>query len=122
MRWPVSTLEQGFLLTVSLTDCTVLVRYTASAYLTPKKHRAKVSRLLVVGHMDVTAGVILGWLACWVVKRPWSESKQCSVKATVEDCFLGQIAGVSSTEFGLSAMIWAAIYIGKVRIECQYRR
>ncbi|KAF8622285.1 hypothetical protein AX15_007151 [Amanita polypyramis BW_CC] len=26
---------------------------------------------------------------------------------------LGQIAGVSSTEFGLSTMIWAAVYIGK---------
>jgi len=51
--------------------------YTASAHLTPKKHRAKV-----------------GWLVGWLN-------------------VLGQIAGVSSTEFGLSAMIWAAISIGK---------
>ncbi|KIL65806.1 hypothetical protein M378DRAFT_161822 [Amanita muscaria Koide BX008] len=51
--------------------------YSASAYLTPKKHRAKV-----------------GWLVGWLN-------------------LLGQIAGVSSTEFGLSQMIWAAVYIGK---------
>jgi len=51
--------------------------YSASAYLTPKKHRAKV-----------------GWLVGWLN-------------------MLGQIAGVSSTEFGLSSMIWAAVYIGK---------
>ncbi len=50
MRWLVSTLEQGFLLTVSLTEWTVLARYTASAHLTPKKHRAKVSRLKQSGH------------------------------------------------------------------------
>jgi amino acid transporter len=52
--------------------------YSATAYLTPKKHRAKV-----------------GWLVGWLN-------------------MLGQIAGVSSTEFGLSGMIWAAVYIGKV--------
>ncbi|KAK2465136.1 hypothetical protein APHAL10511_002828 [Amanita phalloides] len=51
--------------------------YTASAHLTPKRHRAKV-----------------GWLVGWLN-------------------VLGQIAGVSSTEFGLSVMIWAAVYIGK---------
>ncbi|KAJ7584947.1 APC amino acid permease [Mycena floridula] len=51
--------------------------YTASARLTPKKHRAKV-----------------GWLVGWLN-------------------ILGQIAGISSTEFGLSNMIWAAVVIGK---------
>ncbi|KXN85922.1 hypothetical protein AN958_10683 [Leucoagaricus sp. SymC.cos] len=51
--------------------------YTASAQLTPKKHRAKV-----------------GWLVGWLN-------------------ILGQIAGVSSTEFGLSSMIWAAVSIGR---------
>ncbi|KAF8714416.1 hypothetical protein AX14_012712, partial [Amanita brunnescens Koide BX004] len=51
--------------------------YSASAYLTPKKHRAKI-----------------GWLVGWLN-------------------FLGQIAGTSAGEFGLSIMIWAAIYIGK---------
>ncbi len=69
--------------------------------------------------VDVTTGVVLGWLACRVVKRPRSESKHCSVKAAAEDRFLGQIAGVSSTEFGLSTMIWAAIYIGKVRMNLE---
>ncbi|KAL0580383.1 polyamine transporter tpo5 [Marasmius crinis-equi] len=51
--------------------------YTASAQLTPKKHRARV-----------------GWLVGWLN-------------------ILGQIAGVSSTEFGLSNMIWAAVVVGK---------
>lgn len=51
--------------------------YTASAQLTPRKHRAKV-----------------GWLVGWLN-------------------ILGQIAGVSSTEFGLSNMIWAAVSIGQ---------
>ncbi|KAF8064061.1 APC amino acid permease [Lyophyllum atratum] len=51
--------------------------YTASAQLTPKKHRAKV-------------GWVVGWLN-----------------------ILGQVAGVSSTEFGLANMIWAAVVIGK---------
>ncbi|KAH8822686.1 APC amino acid permease [Flagelloscypha sp. PMI_526] len=51
--------------------------YTASASLTPKKHRARV-----------------GWLVGWLN-------------------ILGQIAGVSSTEFGLSNMIWAAVVVGK---------
>ncbi|KAH8822685.1 APC amino acid permease [Flagelloscypha sp. PMI_526] len=45
--------------------------YTASASLTPKKHRARV-----------------GWL-------------------------VGQIAGVSATDFGLSNMVWAAVIVGK---------
>ncbi|KAG7447357.1 APC amino acid permease [Guyanagaster necrorhizus] len=51
--------------------------YTASAQLTPQKHRARV-----------------GWLVGWLN-------------------ILGQIAGISSTEFGLSNMIWAAVVIGK---------
>ncbi|PFH47069.1 hypothetical protein AMATHDRAFT_68499 [Amanita thiersii Skay4041] len=51
--------------------------YTASAQLTPKRHRARV-----------------GWLVGWLN-------------------ILGQIAGISSTEFGLSVMIWAAVSIGK---------
>ncbi|KAG5646187.1 hypothetical protein DXG03_004240 [Asterophora parasitica] len=51
--------------------------YTASAQLTPKKHRARV-------------GWVVGWLN-----------------------ILGQIAGVSSTEFGLANMIWAAVVIAK---------
>ncbi|KAF9447455.1 APC amino acid permease [Macrolepiota fuliginosa MF-IS2] len=51
--------------------------YTASARLTPKRHRARV-----------------GWLVGWLN-------------------ILGQIAGVSSTEFGLSNMIWAAVSIGQ---------
>ncbi|KAF9265138.1 amino acid permease [Marasmius fiardii PR-910] len=50
--------------------------YTASAQLTPKKHRARV-----------------GWLVGWLN-------------------ILGQIAGVSSTEFGLSNMIWGAVVVG----------
>ena len=49
--------------------------YSASALLTPKKHRAKV-------------GYVVGWLN-----------------------ILGQIAGLSSTEFGLSNMIWTAVQI-----------
>ena len=28
-------------------------------------------------------------------------------------CSIGQVAGLSSTEFGLSQMIWAAVVIGK---------
>ncbi|KAF8622789.1 hypothetical protein AX15_006744, partial [Amanita polypyramis BW_CC] len=55
MQWPVSTLDQGSLLTVSLTECTILA---------------------------MMVGVIL---ACSVVKHPWSESKHCSVKVAVED-------------------------------------
>ncbi|KAF5376052.1 hypothetical protein D9615_007717 [Tricholomella constricta] len=51
--------------------------YTASAQLTPKRHRARV-------------GWVVGWLN-----------------------ILGQVAGVSSTEFGLANMIWAAVVIGK---------
>ncbi|KAL9710756.1 polyamine transporter tpo5 [Leucoagaricus gongylophorus] len=51
--------------------------YTASAQLTPRRHRAKI-----------------GWLVGWLN-------------------ILGQIAGVSSTEFGLSNMIWAAVSIGQ---------
>ncbi|ESK93896.1 amino acid permease [Moniliophthora roreri MCA 2997] len=51
--------------------------YTASAQLSPKKHRARV-----------------GWLVGWLN-------------------ILGQVAGVSSTEFGLSNMIWAAVVVGK---------
>ncbi|RDB23394.1 putative amino-acid permease C15C4.04c [Hypsizygus marmoreus] len=51
--------------------------YTASAELTPKRHRARV-------------GWVVGWLN-----------------------ILGQVAGVSSTEFGLANMIWAAVVIGK---------
>lgn len=51
--------------------------YTASAQLTPRKHRAKV-------------GWVVGWLN-----------------------ILGQIAGVSSTEFGLANMIWGAVVVGK---------
>ncbi|KAF8889049.1 APC amino acid permease [Infundibulicybe gibba] len=51
--------------------------YTASAQLTPKRHRARV-----------------GWLVGWLN-------------------ILGQIAGISSTEFGLSNMIWAAVVIGR---------
>ncbi|KAJ6630135.1 amino acid permease [Mycena sp. CBHHK59/15] len=50
--------------------------YTASAQLTPVKHRA-----------------IVGWVVGWLN-------------------ILGQIAGVSSTEFGLSGMILAAVVIG----------
>ncbi|GLB44160.1 putative amino acid permease [Lyophyllum shimeji] len=53
------------------------VRYTASAQLTPKSHRARV-------------GWVVGWLN-----------------------ILGQVAGVSSTEFGLANMIWAAVVVGK---------
>ncbi|KAF8905647.1 amino acid/polyamine transporter I [Mucidula mucida] len=51
--------------------------YSASAYLTPKKYRARV-----------------GWLVGWLN-------------------ILGQIAGISSTEFGLSNMIWAAVVVGR---------
>ncbi|KAF9468265.1 APC amino acid permease [Collybia nuda] len=51
--------------------------YTASAQLTPKRHRARV-------------GWVVGWLN-----------------------ILGQIAGISSTEFGLANMIWAAVVVGK---------
>ncbi|KAL0952386.1 hypothetical protein HGRIS_006663 [Hohenbuehelia grisea] len=51
--------------------------YTASAQLTPRKHRARV-----------------GWLVGWLN-------------------ILGQIAGISSTEYGLSNMIWAAVVVGK---------
>lgn len=51
--------------------------YTASAQLTPKKHRARI-------------GWVVGWLN-----------------------ILGQIAGISSTEFGLANMILAAVSIGK---------
>ncbi|KAI0339091.1 amino acid permease [Trametopsis cervina] len=51
--------------------------YTASAQLTPKKHRA-----------------IVGWVVGWLN-------------------ILGQIAGVSSTEFGLANMIWAAVSVAK---------
>ncbi|KAJ8690296.1 polyamine transporter tpo5 [Pleurotus ostreatus] len=51
--------------------------YTASAQLSPKKHRARV-----------------GWLVGWLN-------------------ILGQIAGISSTEYGLANMIWAAVVIGK---------
>ncbi|KAF9034498.1 APC amino acid permease [Hymenopellis radicata] len=51
--------------------------YSASAYLTPTKYRARV-----------------GWLVGWLN-------------------ILGQIAGISSTEFGLSNMIWAAVVVGK---------
>lgn len=50
--------------------------YTASAYLVPKRHRARV-----------------GWLVGWLN-------------------ILGQIAGVSSTEFGLANMILAAVNVG----------
>lgn len=53
-----------------------------------------------------------------MAKPPRSVSNHCSIKATVEGWFLGQIAGISSTEFGLSTMIWAAIYIGKVCLNC----
>ncbi|KAF4586398.1 hypothetical protein EYR38_010674 [Pleurotus pulmonarius] len=51
--------------------------YTASAQLSPKKHRARV-----------------GWLVGWLN-------------------ILGQIAGISSTEYGLANMIWAAVVVGK---------
>lgn len=54
-----------------------LIRYTASARLCPKKHRAKI-------------GWVVGWLN-----------------------ILGQIAGLSSTEFGLSNMIWSAVVVAK---------
>ena len=55
-------------------------RYTASAQLVPRKHRA-----------------IVGWVVGWLN-------------------ILGQIAGLSSTEFGLANMIWAAVVVGKVSI------
>ena len=54
-------------------------RYTASAQLVPRKHRA-----------------IVGWVVGWLN-------------------ILGQILGLSSTEFGLANMIWAAVVVGKVR-------
>ena len=54
-------------------------RYTASAQLVPRKHRA-----------------IVGWVVGWLN-------------------ILGQIVGLSSTEFGLANMIWAAVVVGKVR-------
>ena len=57
----------------------LFVRYTASAQLVPRKHRA-----------------IVGWVVGWLN-------------------ILGQILGLSSTEFGLANMIWAAVTVGKVR-------
>ena len=59
---------------------------------------------------------LTGWVGSWLVKHPWFVFVSHSwLPVFLKYCMLlGQIAGVSSTEFGLSNMIWAAVVIGKV--------
>ena len=68
-------------------------RYTASAKLVPKKHRPIV-RTLSACTVLVLILTEVGWLVGWLN-------------------ILGQVAGMSSTEYGLSEMIWAAVVVAK---------
>jgi hypothetical protein len=68
-------------------------RYTASAQLVPKRHRPIVSASFALPTLTLTFSEV-GWVVGWIN-------------------ILGQVAGLSSTEFGLSSMIWAAVVVAK---------
>lgn len=69
-------------------------RYTASAQLVPKKHRPIVSASQTFRRNRAPTMSQVGWVVGWLN-------------------ILGQVAGISSTEFGLANMIWAAVVIAK---------
>jgi hypothetical protein len=71
-------------------------RYTATAFLVPVKHRARV-------------GWVVGWIS---VLGMQPRLHQGSIPETAK----GQITGASSSEFGLAGMIWAAVVVAKVCI------
>ena len=88
--------------------------YTASAYLVPKEHRARVRTLSFTCLMTLfirSQNRLPGW---WGGSTP-------SVRNTLKPikCHphfeIGQIAGISSGEFGLANMILAAVSVGTVR-------
>lgn len=68
-------------------------RYTASAQLVPKRHRPIVSASHARPARMLTFSKV-GWVVGWIN-------------------MLGQAAGISSTAFGLSSMIWAAVVVAK---------
>ena len=53
-------------------------------------------------------GWVVGWLNILGTLRDYNV-------LLLANCATGQVAGLSSTEFGLSNMIWAAVVIAKVR-------
>jgi hypothetical protein len=69
--------------------------YTASAQLVPRKYRGRV-------------GWIVGWL------NILGEFDLVRREIANFGILIGQIAGVSSVEFGLANMIWAAVVIARV--------
>jgi hypothetical protein len=75
--------------------------YTATAELVPRKHRARIG--FVVGWLN-----ILGKRASFPAGMAWLTHS------------IGQVAGASSTEFGLSNMIWAAVVVAKVSAFDEY--
>ena len=68
-------------------------RYTASAKLVPVRHRPIVGTFYVCTVLVLILAEV-GWIVGWLN-------------------ILGQVAGLSSTEYGLSTMIWAAVVVAK---------
>lgn len=88
-------------------------RYTASAQLVPARYRARVRV------KNCSEGLVLitisGWMACRMAQHSWCVFNSMLVIFVAElRCYTGQIAGISSTEFGLANMILAAVSVGKV--------
>ena len=51
----------------------------------------------------------------WMVEHSWYVIACVMLVMPIHEHPIGQIAGLSSTEFGLSNMIWAAVVVAKVR-------
>lgn len=90
-------------------------RYTASAQLCRPKNRAIV-RPSIPFRNSHSYFFDTGRLGSRLAQHFRSVHLLSPYQLTITQTPKGQIAGVASTEFGLSNMIWAAVSIGRVRL------
>ena len=110
--------ELSFILLFLAFKQLTITSYTASAYLVPKQHRARVRTFNYMSADDFVHWVsnrLPGW---WGGSIPSVRNTLKPIKCCHPDFEIGQIAGISSGEFGLANMILAAVNVGTVRDLC----